>query len=50
MPYALERWGSKAIVVNTKTGKHYSGKPISIENAKAQMRVLQQAKEKQKEK
>jgi len=49
MPYSLERWGDKAIVVNTKTGKHHSLKPIPISNAKAQMRVLLAAeKEKRK--
>jgi len=40
MPYALERWGDKAIVVNSKSGRHYSSKPIPVSNAKAQMRVL----------
>lgn len=40
MPYALERWGDKAIVVNSKTGKHFSNSPIPFANAKAQLRVL----------
>lgn len=49
MPFALERWGSKAIVVNTKSGKHYSQSPLPLKTAKAQMRVIEQAvKEKEK--
>ena len=40
MPYALERWGNKAIVVNSKTGKHFSNSPIPLVNAKKQMRLL----------
>jgi bifunctional DNA-binding transcriptional regulator/antitoxin component of YhaV-PrlF toxin-antitoxin module len=40
MPYFLERYGNKAIVVNTKTGKHHSLEPIPLKNAKAQMRLL----------
>jgi hypothetical protein len=36
----------KAIVVNSKTGKHYSSKPIPIADAKAQQRVLEQAEKK----
>ena len=43
MPFALERWGDKAIVTNSKTGKHYSLAPIPLEKAKAQMRVLEAA-------
>jgi hypothetical protein len=46
MPYHLEKYGSKAIVVNTKSGKHYSTEPIPLANAKAQMRILEAAKEK----
>ena len=46
MPFMLERYGNKAIVVNTKSGKHYSTEPISLANAKAQMRILETAKEK----
>ena len=42
MPYALEHWGDKAIVVNTKTGKHYSESPIALPKAEAQMRLLKQ--------
>lgn len=41
MPYMLERYGDKAIVVNSKTGKHHSLEPIPLKNAKAQMRVLE---------
>ena len=41
MPYALEHWGkSKAIVVNTQTGKHFSTSPIPLATAKKQMRLL----------
>ena len=47
MPYALERWGNKAIVVNTKTGKHFSNSPIPLTNAKKQMSLLNM-KEKEK--
>ena len=43
MPFALESWGNKAIVVNSQTGKHYSLAPISREKAEAQLRVLKQA-------
>jgi hypothetical protein len=41
MPFALEKHGDKAIVTNTKTGKHYSNEPITIQNAKSQMTILQ---------
>jgi hypothetical protein len=50
MPYALERWGNKAIVVNSQTGKHYSNSPIPLTNAKAQMRVLESVKAKKEDK
>jgi hypothetical protein len=50
MPYVLERGSEghkfaqgKAIVVNAKTGKHFSKMPIPLANAKKQMRVLQAA-------
>lgn len=46
MPYALEKWGNKAIVVNTKTGKHFSNKPISDVKAKAQLRLLKSVERK----
>jgi len=42
MPYRLEHFGDKAIVVNTLTGHHHSIDPIPLKNAKAQMRVLEQ--------
>ena len=55
MPYHLELGSGghsfgkgKAIVVNSKTGRHYSGHPIPIQSAKAQLRVLQQAEAKEK--
>jgi hypothetical protein len=41
MPFALENWKNKAIVVNTKTGKHYSTSPIPIATARRQMRLLE---------
>ena len=50
MPYALERYGSKAIVVNMKTGKHYSTSPIPLADAKAQMRILKQYSEEKESK
>jgi hypothetical protein len=50
MPFMLERYGNKAIVVNTKSGKHYSTEPIPLANAKAQMRILEVAKEKKESK
>lgn len=47
MPYHLELGSSghnfpkgKAIVVNTKTGKHFSNSPIPLANAKKQMSML----------
>ena len=47
MPYHLELGSSghnfphgKAIVVNTMTGEHYSKKPIPMEKAKKQERLL----------
>jgi hypothetical protein len=40
MPHALERWGTKAIVVNSQTGKHYSTSPIPLANAQKQLRLL----------
>ena len=53
MPYHLELGSGghsfgkdKAIVVNSRTGKHYSRAPISIQNAKAQLRVLEAAEKK----
>lgn len=41
MPYLLEHWGKKAIVVNSQTGVHHSKNPIPLANAKAQLRLLQ---------
>jgi hypothetical protein len=46
MPFMLEKYGDKAIVVNTKTHRHYSTTPIPIQSAKRQMRLLQQVSEK----
>ena len=48
MPYHLEHFGEKAIVVNSKTGRHHSIEPIPLKNAKAQMRVLEAAAKKEK--
>lgn len=50
MPYTLEHYGKKAIVVNSKTGKHYSTVPISLKKAEAQKRVLETVAEKEKTK
>jgi hypothetical protein len=46
MPYKLiEIRGSdlskKAYILNTQTGKHFSKHPIPLENAKAQLRLLE---------
>jgi len=41
MPLTLELWGSnRAIVVNSKTGHHFSNNPIPKKKAEAQMRLL----------
>ena len=37
----LEKSGAGYYVVNKKSGKKYSGKPISKAKAEAQMRLLQ---------
>lgn len=57
MPYHLELGSSghnfphgKGIVVNTKTGKHYSSSPIPLVDAKAQLRILKAAAVKKGEK
>ena len=50
MPYHLEHFGDKAIVVNTRTGHHHSIDPIPLKNAKAQMRVLEAVSKKEKPK
>lgn len=43
MPYGIEKYGDKAIVVNTKTHEHYSKKPIPLINAERQINILQMA-------
>lgn len=54
MPYHLElgsdghNFSGKAIVVNTKTGKHYSSEPIPKKKAEAQLRVLKSAEKREK--
>lgn len=54
MPYHLElgsdghSFAGKAIVVNTKSGKHYSSAPIPIKKAEAQLRVLKSAEKREK--
>jgi len=48
MPYKLEHWGDRAIVVNARTGKHFSDSPIPIVRARAQLRVLQAVEAKEK--
>lgn len=50
MPYHLERYGDKAIVVNTKTGRHHSLQPIALTKAEAQKRVLEAAMKKEAKK
>ena len=41
MPFALELYsGNKAIVVNQKTGHHYSQDPIPKKRAESQIRLL----------
>lgn len=56
MPFHLElgssghSFGGKAIVVNTKTGKHYSTRPLPMEKAEAQMRLLQSLMKKESKK
>lgn len=53
MPFHLElgsdgnSFGGKAIVVNSKTGKHYSSSPIPLAKAKAQKKLLEQAMKKE---
>jgi hypothetical protein len=53
MPFHLElgsdgnSFKGKAIVVNSKTGKHYSNSPIPLAKAQAQLRVLEQAHKKE---
>ena len=53
MPFHLElgsdgnSFKGKAIVVNSKTGKHYSSSPIPLAKAEAQKRVLEQAYKKE---
>jgi hypothetical protein len=53
IPYHLElgsdgsSFKGKAIVVNTKSGKHYSTMPVPLANAKAQKRVLEAAEKKE---
>ena len=50
MPYHLEHFGDKAIVVNTKTGKHHSISPIPLVKAQGQKRILETAEKKEKDK
>jgi len=51
MPFGLEHWSkTKAIVVNTMTGKHYSLNPIPVAKAEAQKRILEAAIKKKGEK
>ena len=48
MPYAIEHWKNKGIVVNTQTGKHFSTAPIPLDKAKAQLRLLESKTKKEK--
>ena len=56
MPYHLElgsgahKFAGKAIVVNSLTGHHYSKDPIRVPKAKAQLRILEAAHAKEKNK
>ena len=56
MPYFLElgsdghNFHGKAIVVNTKTGRHHSLVPIPLKKAKAQKRILEDAEKSPKRK
>jgi hypothetical protein len=53
MPYHLElgsegrSFHGKAIVVNSQTGEHKSNHPIPMDDAKAQMRILDDVAEKE---
>jgi hypothetical protein len=49
MPYALEKFGHKAIVINTQTGHHFSRQPIPLASAKAQLRLLDSLSLKEKQ-
>lgn len=40
MPYEIRKMGTGFTVVNTKTGKEHSKKPIPKNRAEAQMRLL----------
>lgn len=48
MPYHIEKSGRGYYVVTTSTGRKHSEKPISEVKAKAQLRVLESVKEKNK--
>jgi hypothetical protein len=53
MPFHLElgsdgnSFKGKAIVVNSRTGKHYSSSPIPLAKAKAQKKLLEIAAKKE---
>ena len=58
MPYVLERYpgiaggtshrfAGKAIVINTKTGHHFSNEPIPTKKAEAQLRLLESLERKE---
>lgn len=49
MPFKLEHFGDKAIVVNTRTGKEYSRSPIPLHSAQKQMRILEHYREMKEE-
>jgi len=41
MPFKLELYsGNRAIVVNERSGHHYSQDPIPVKKARSQMRLL----------
>jgi hypothetical protein len=50
MPFKLEKYHDKAIVVNAVTGHHQSLNPIPMNKAKAQLRILNQIYSKEKHK
>lgn len=48
MPYKILKRGKGYVVKNMKTGQEYSNNPISEQNAKAQLRLLQMLERKKK--
>ena len=47
MPYSLELWGNnRAIVINSKTGHHFSANPLPKKRAESQLRLLRMIEQK----